>query len=673
MGSNTSSAISILEQAASTKEMANAANQIVAMGVTNYTLEQLNHLIRALSAAARWATDGASVVAWARVIVTAGTTQATKDAFATPAIVSAFVQLAQHATTPESVQQLTSAISVITAGTTQATSDAFATPAIVSAFAQLAQHATTPESVQQLTSAISLIAAGTTQATKDAFAIPAIVSAFAQLAQHATTPESVQQLTVAIGVIAAGTTQATKDAFATPAIVSAFVQLAQHATTPESVVLLTCAISAITAGTTQATKDAFATPAIVSAFAQLAQHATTPESVQLLTGAVTNITAGTTEVTLDAFATPAIVSAFAQLAQHATTPESVGLLTCGLRRPGGGDQLHRRRDDASHKRRVCDPCNRVCLRAAGSTRNDTGVCWISDVCDQPHRRRDDASHERRVRDPCDCVCLRAAGSTRNDTGVCSAADKCDQRHHRRDDASHFRRVCDPCDCVCLRAAGSTRNDTGVCSAADKCDHQHHRRDDGSHKRRVCDPSDCCSAELIFCRFDECLKFCVGCRSCAMATNRLANLRPPAATGGPCCLDLDFTIAIAAYTYDLGFSLTNPTGAGSDNFYCCLNAALHQRAHDGTGLLQLKPILYFLFRGLAALPIVALYRGVPSSTTAVVREKYLSSVTRMRWVRKVLAMSLVLAYVVFVYWLGGCEREPTSQCNQPFSPFSTVRI
>ena len=81
---------------------------------------------------------------------------------------------------------------------------------------------------------------------------------------------------------------------------------------------------------------------------------------------------------------------------------------------------------------------------------------------------------------------------------------------------------------------------------------------------------------------------------AIAKNRLANL--PVAAGGPRRLDCDFAIAIAAYTYDLGFASADPTGVGSDNFYCCLNAALRQRAQDGSGLGRLKPYLYYLFRG-----------------------------------------------------------------------------
>ena len=106
---------------------------------------------------------------------------------------------------------------------------------------------------------------------------------------------------------------------------------------------------------------------------------------------------------------------------------------------------------------------------------------------------------------------------------------------------------------------------------------------------------------------------------AIAEDRLADL--PAVR-----LDRDLAIAVAAYTYDLGFASRDRTGAGSDNFYCCLNAALRQCAQDANGTLpQLKPYLYYLFRGLEALPATnrTVYRGVPSSGTAGVCEKYLT--------------------------------------------------
>ena len=506
MASNISTTITNLEQAASTEEMVKAAKQIPNFGVTDRALDQLNLLIRALSEATRWATDAASVVAWARIVEK----QAKKDAFATPAMVDAFAQLAPHATTPESVQYLTNTIASITFGTTQDTKDAFSVPAIVAAFVQMAPHATTPESLRCLTVAIGNITAGTTQARKDAFATPAIVAAFVQLAPYATAAKSVRSLTIAIGNITAGTTQATKDAFATPAMVGAFVHLASHATTPESVEYLTRAIANITSGTTQATKDAFAAPPVVDTFVQLAPQAATPESVESLARAIVSITAGTTQSTSAIFSTPAVLDALRRLSSVASTSVSRSLLDAALAAVSQGDAP------------AAAP-----VAARGCSEDHLGI---------------------------DCILKQALIVF----------------------PPEYRPPCNAHDAIVQ------------CGLSGVTNLPHLARD-----------------------------------ATAMAKDRLANL-PPVAAGGPCRLELDFAIAIAAYTYDLGFSSADPTGAGSDNFYRCLNAALRQRAHDGTGLQQLKPILCYLFRGLEALPAavnVVVYRGVPSSSSALVREKY----------------------------------------------------
>ena len=321
-----SAAIEGLQRAASAHEMVDASRQIISCQLTALTDEQLIQLTHALTVAARWASNAQAVLAWARIIEQACSeqTQATKDAFGTPATVAAFAQLAGNATTAGSAQSLTDAIWRITDGATQATKDAFAAPAMVAAFLQLAGNATTAESVQSLAAAIRSITFGTTQATADAFSTPLMVSAFVQLADNATTAESVQSLTDAICNITFGTTQT---AFATSAMVAALVQLAGNATTAKSVESLTDAICNITDEAAQATKDAFSTPLMVSAFVQLAGNATTAESVQSLTAAIQNIAAGATQATKDAFATPAMVAAFVQLAGNATTSESVQCLT----------------------------------------------------------------------------------------------------------------------------------------------------------------------------------------------------------------------------------------------------------------------------------------------------------------------------------------------------------
>ena len=349
---------------------------------------------------------------------------------------------------------------------------------------------------------------GRPQATKDAFATPAIVAAFVQLAAHATTAESVQQMARAITNITAGTTQATKDLFGIPAIAAVLVQLAAHASTAQSVHNVARAIASITCGTTQATKDAFATPAIVAAFVQLAAHATTAESVQDMARAIANITCGTTQATKDAFGIPAVVDTLQGLISVASTSASRSALDVAF----AAVSMHVSKHDADH---------------LGCAADHLGI---------------------------ECILKQALIVFSPDYGPpCNAHDAIEQ----------------------------------------------------------CGLSGVTNLPLV------------AREAAAMAANRLANL-PPVAAGGPCHLDLDLATAIAAYTYDLGFSSADPSSATSDNFYCCLNAALRQRAHDGAGLQQLKPILYYLSRGLEALPAavnIVVYRGVPSSSCAVVRETY----------------------------------------------------
>ena len=72
---------------------------------------------------------------------------------------TAFAELAHNATTPESVVRLAEGICNITAGTTQAMKDAFAAPAVVAAFAQLTHRATTADSLDWLAKAIYNITA----------------------------------------------------------------------------------------------------------------------------------------------------------------------------------------------------------------------------------------------------------------------------------------------------------------------------------------------------------------------------------------------------------------------------------------------------------------------------------------------------------------------------------
>ena len=103
------------------------------------TKDQVEQLVNAVDAAARWVTDAKSVTAWTRVIarICANHAQTVKDSFATSVIVDQFPQLTPHVTTEESVLWLVRAIFNITNGDTQATRDAFSSPAIVALFPQL--------------------------------------------------------------------------------------------------------------------------------------------------------------------------------------------------------------------------------------------------------------------------------------------------------------------------------------------------------------------------------------------------------------------------------------------------------------------------------------------------------------------------------------------------------
>ena len=100
-----------------------------------------------------------------------------------------------------------------------------------------------------------------------------------------------------------------------------------------------------------------------------------------------------------------------------------------------------------------------------------------------------------------------------------------------------------------------------------------------------------------------------------AENRLAHL--PANEKR---LSLDGAIAIAAYTFDLGFN--SNTKDGSDNLFVILNNVLRER--NGAKMIKLKPFLYYLMSGLSKLDAVKglVYRGIPSSSLSVVQEKYI---------------------------------------------------
>ncbi len=78
---------------------------------------------------------------------------------------------------------------------------------------------------------------------------------------------------------------------------------------------------------------------------------------------------------------------------------------------------------------------------------------------------------------------------------------------------------------------------------------------------------------------------------------------------------DEAVALAAYSYDLGFS------DSKNNIYFSLNNVLRERNPEK--LQQLRPFLTYLMTGLSKLPSVeaTVHRGIPVSSVEVVREKY----------------------------------------------------
>ena len=623
------------------------------------TIDQVGQLIHALDAAARWVTNAESSTAWTRAIalVCSSSAQTIKDSFATPVIVNKFPQLAPHATTAESVRWLTRAIFNITNGTTQATRDAFACAEIVATFSQLAPHATTADSVQELTMAIVTITYSevptATDKAKDAFAVPAIVEIFPQLAPYATTAESVQWLATAINYIADSPTQSVKDAFATPSIVAMFTQLAPYATTVDSVRSLTHAINNITIGTTVATKDAFATPEVVAMFTQLAPHATTAESVQSLITAIIKITLSLTQNTKDAFATPAIVAMFSLLAPRATTAAAVLSLSMAICNITDGTNQTRRGlfatptsvnmfPQLAHYAATEETVNWLAVAigmiTSGMTQTTKDAFATPDIVKMFTQLAPRVTTADSVLQLARAIHNITSGTTQATKDVFADPALASALRSLTTVAitNESRSILEAALAVASvhRANGPRMVVEGPSGAASVASPEsavaHSGVDCISRLATISFPADYrppCNAQdaILQCGLSRVsnLPLIAG-EAAAIAADRLARLPP---TGGPVRrLDPDLAVAIAAYTYDLGFSSTDPTGAGSDNFYWCLNTALHQRAQNGGALVKLKPILYYLFRGLEALPAAVdkvVYRGVPSSCTDVVRQLYLT--------------------------------------------------
>jgi len=103
-------------------------------------------------------------------------------------------------------------------------------------------------------------------------------------------------------------------------------------------------------------------------------------------------------------------------------------------------------------------------------------------------------------------------------------------------------------------------------------------------------------------------------SVTIAQDRLQALPPTEKRLSP-----DQAVAIAAYTYDLGFN--SQTDDGRDNFFEALNKLLRQR--NSKVMMVLRPYLTYLMQGLEALPPWkgTVYRGVPAEALDIVRKNY----------------------------------------------------
>ena len=107
----------------------------------------------------------------------------------------------------------------------------------------------------------------------------------------------------------------------------------------------------------------------------------------------------------------------------------------------------------------------------------------------------------------------------------------------------------------------------------------------------------------------------------VAADRLSRLPP-----GALRLTEDEALAVAAYTFDLGF---NSEQKGADNLYNQLNDSLRERNAQKMALL--KPYLAYLMRALAKFPAVetTVYRGIPAESLGIVQEKYRVG-TKVHW-------------------------------------------
>jgi len=85
------------------------------------------------------------------------------------------------------------------------------------------------------------------------------------------------------------------------------------------------------------------------------------------------------------------------------------------------------------------------------------------------------------------------------------------------------------------------------------------------------------------------------------------------------LPFDEAVAVAAYSYDLGFN--SQCADGEDNLYVQLNVILRER--NPLTMRLLKPFLTYLMRGLTVLPPFEgkVLRGIPAINLAIIQQHY----------------------------------------------------
>ena len=376
----------------------------------------------------------------------------------------------------------------------------------------------------------------------------------------------------------------------------------------------------------------------MASFSQLAHKATTAESVRGLTSAIYCITNGATQSTKDAFATPPIVASFSQLAHKATTAESVrGLTTC--------DMQHHERGDSVNKRCIRDSSNCGVVLSACPQSDHSGIGWVADRCHiQDHSRGVSVNkkmHSRLLQIVASFCQLAVNATTAESVGFLATAisNITNGATQSTKDAFAAPAILDALRSLFPVVVSSSASRMALVAALAAVSPDAVSGFSGDHFGIDCVLK---QALIVFppdyfppCDAREAIERCglSGVTNLPLIAKDAAAIaaKPPGEPSSSCCRW--GAPAALSWTSPPPLRRTHTTWASlrqtvlvwaRTTSTAALNAALRQRAHDGTGLLQLKPILCYLFRGLEALLPAkdrVVYRGVPSSCIDVVREKY----------------------------------------------------